>query len=339
MQRDKPAKKPTINDVAKLAGTGKTSVSRYLNGELSVLSDTLQARIAQAIKQLDYRPNKMARSLKRGQTKLIALILADITNPYSIEMMNGLEAACQKQGYTLLVCNTQNEAEKERYYLQLLIDYNVDGVVIHALQAKGTLFTQLPFPMVLVDRKLNAVNIDLVGLDNVQATELAVAHLIESGFSALLFVSEPIKGVSTREERTQTFKRVIKRHKAINGQVLEVAHRAEDSLDQSLLAFCQKNAGLRKAVLTANSQVTLFTSLSMKRLNLNWGRDIGLLGFDDPSWAELVGVGISAIRQPTQQIGQSAFELLLCRIQGDRSPAKTILYPAELIIRESTHYR
>ena len=100
----------TISDVAKAAKTGKTSVSRYLNGEQHLLSDDLKQRIEQAIQRLNYRPSQMARSLKGGQTRLIGMIIADITNPYSVDVLRGVEEACRVQGFTLLVCNNQSGA-------------------------------------------------------------------------------------------------------------------------------------------------------------------------------------------------------------------------------------
>jgi LacI family kdg operon repressor len=111
----KPAR-ATISDVAKAARTGKTSISRYLNGEKHLLSDALLARIEQAIADLDYRPSLMARGLKRGRTRLIGLIIADITNPYSVNVLSGIEAACREKGFTPLVCNT-NEVDQELHYL------------------------------------------------------------------------------------------------------------------------------------------------------------------------------------------------------------------------------
>ena len=101
----------TISDVAKAARTGKTSISRYLNGEKHLLSDALLARIEQAIADLDYRPSIMARGLKRGRTRLIGLIIADITNPYSVNVLSGIEAACRERFYPL-VCNTNNEVDR-----------------------------------------------------------------------------------------------------------------------------------------------------------------------------------------------------------------------------------
>jgi len=109
------AVRATIRDVASAAKTGKTSVSRYLNGEKNLLSDDLKERIERAITLLDYQPSQMARSLKSGQTRLIGLILADITNPYSVEVMRGVEAACRQQGLTLLVCNTNNQLDQEKH--------------------------------------------------------------------------------------------------------------------------------------------------------------------------------------------------------------------------------
>lgn len=106
------AARATISDVAKAAKTGKTSISRYLNGEKHLLSDDLLSRIEKAIAELDYRPSLMARGLKHGRTRLIGLIIADITNPYSVNVMSGIEAACREKGFTLLVCNTNNELDQ-----------------------------------------------------------------------------------------------------------------------------------------------------------------------------------------------------------------------------------
>lgn len=191
----------TISDVASIAKTGKTSVSRYLNGEQHLLSDDLKQRIEQAIQQLDYRPSQMARSLKGGQTRLIGLILADITNPYSVDVMRGIEAACRQHGFTLLVCNTNNEVNQEQHYLQLLSSYRVEGIVVNAVgmreEALSTL-QQSMLPMVLIDRKIPDFACDVVGLNNREAATVATEHLLQQGFEAILFLSEPLGTVNTR---------------------------------------------------------------------------------------------------------------------------------------------
>lgn len=340
MGQKNSVKKTTISDVAKLAKTGKTSISRYFNGEHNVLSANIKARIEDAIKKLNYHPNQMARSLKKGRTKLIAFILPDIINPYSVEVMQGLEATCQKHGYTLLVCNTNKDKEREKYYLQLLISYNVEGAVIHASHNNGHLLTKYPFPLVLVDRKIKKIKADLVGLDNIQASTVAASYLIESGFEAILFLTEEINQISTRLDRINTFKKIIKKNKNTICDVVEITADTgiflEKEIDKQIDHFCKKYRGMRKTIVAINGSMTLHAALSMKRLNLTWGKDIGFLGFDDPQWAAVAGEGITTIRQPTYEIGSAAFKLLLDRIEGNKDKTKELLFSGELIIRNST---
>ncbi|MDI9682238.1 LacI family DNA-binding transcriptional regulator, partial [Burkholderia cenocepacia] len=125
-----------ISDVAREAGTGKTSVSRYLNGETHVLSVDLRQRIEAAIARLNYRPNQMARGLKRGRNRLLGMPAADLTNPYTVEVLQGVEAACHALGYMPLICHAANEVEMERRFLQLLTTYRVEGLIVNALGAE-----------------------------------------------------------------------------------------------------------------------------------------------------------------------------------------------------------
>ena len=176
------AARATISDVAKAAKTGKTSISRYLNGEKHLLSDDLLSRIEKAIAELDYRPSLMARGLKHGRTRLIGLIIADITNPYSVNVMSGIEAACREKGFTLLVCNTNNELDQELHYLDLLRSYQVEGIVVNAVGMREDGLNRLQqsaLPMVLIDRKIPDFACDVVGLDNAQAATTATEHLVE----------------------------------------------------------------------------------------------------------------------------------------------------------------
>jgi LacI family kdg operon repressor len=202
------AARATISDVAKAAKTGKTSISRYLNGEKHLLSDDLLARIEKAIAELDYRPSLMARGLKHGRTRLIGLIIADITNPYSVNVLSGIEAACREKGFTLLVCNTNNELDQELHYLDCCAATRWRGSWSTRSDARDGLnrLQQSALPMVLIDRKIPEFACDVVGLDNTQAATTATEHLVEKGFEALLFLSEPLGSVNTRRERLSAFR-------------------------------------------------------------------------------------------------------------------------------------
>ncbi|QKJ85031.1 LacI family DNA-binding transcriptional regulator [Paramixta manurensis] len=332
----------TISDVAKAAQTGKTSVSRYLNGELQVLSADLKQRIEHAIAALDYRPSQMARGLKRGRTRLIGLIIADITNPYSVDVLSGIEAACRAQGFTLLVCNTNNEVDQEQHYLQLLSSYQVEGIVVNAVgmreEALGRLQQSL-LPMVLIDRKIPDFACDVIGLNNTEAATVATRHLIDQGYRALLFLSEPLGLVNTRQERLEAFVSCARDRHDLITESAEVALTDADQLEQVLLDFYQRHRGEPAAVLVANGALTLQAARALRRLGLNWGEEIGLLGFDELEWAELAGVGITTLKQPTWQIGYAALEQVIRRIEGDNAPVSEQVFSGELIVRGSTTTR
>ncbi|HEQ1748752.1 TPA: LacI family DNA-binding transcriptional regulator [Pseudomonas aeruginosa] len=245
----------TINQVAEAAGVSKASVSRYIGGDRQLLADATARRIERAIDQLDYRPNQMARGLKRGRTRLIGMLVADILNPYSVAVMHGVETACREHGYSLVVCNTDRDDEQERHHLAALQSYNVEGLIVNTLGHHPGELRALhrELPMVLVDRQLAELDTDLVGLDNADATLCATRQLRDLG--------------------------------------------------------CR-----------------LFD-------------EVGLLALDELDWYPLVGSGITALAQPTDEIGRTAFERLLARLEGDREPARRVTFPAQLIVRGSTHPR
>jgi LacI family kdg operon repressor len=335
------AVRATIRDVASAAKTGKTSVSRYLNGEQHLLSDSLKERIGRAISLLDYQPSQMARSLKSGQTRLIGLILADITNPYSVDVMRGVEAACRQEGLTLLVCNTNNELDQEKHYLQLLSSYRVDGIVVNAVgmrEAAISTLQQANLPMVLIDRKVANFACDVIGLNNVEATQMMTDHLVQQGFEALLFVSEPAT-INTRFDRLRTFLQRMQQSPQLTGEQGEIELNNAEGLDNLLRDFAARHPGKHKAVMCVNGTLTLQVARAMRRLGIVWGPDMGLSGFDELVWAELAGVGITTLKQPTYDMGVAALRQLVTRIQGNTEPVKDLEFSGELIARGSTATR
>jgi LacI family kdg operon repressor len=349
------ARRATINDVAREAGTGKTSVSRYLNGELEVLSPDLRERIAGAIHQLNYQPNQMARGLKRGRNRLLGLLLADLTNPYSIGVLQGIEAACHALGYMPIICHAANEVEMERRYVQLLTTYRVEGVIVNALGVKEQTLRPVDdggIPAVLVDRAVERLGADMVGLDNDAAVRLGMQHLLERGFDEIHFVVQPFEHVSSRRLREAAFHDVLRTSPGIPGDTLVLdlddataLERALAVLDQRIVAARQ--AGRRIAFFAANAPVALRIALHIRpstgpqiapplnnRDGANGQADVALISIDDPEWADLAG--ITTIRQPTYDIGYRAVEFLHERIDGAKHAARECLLPGELIVRAST---
>jgi LacI family kdg operon repressor len=356
-------RRATITDVAREAGTGKTSISRYLNGETSVLSPELRARIEAAIARLDYQPNQMARGLKRGRNRLIGMLLADLTNPYTVEVLQGVEAACHALGLMPLICHAANEVEMERRYLQLLTTYRVEGVIVNALGVREETLRPVGeggIPAVLVDRSVDGLVADMVGLDNRAAAELGTRHLLEQGFDDIWFVVQPFEQVSSRQLRELAFRDAMRAQSAARGHtlVLNLADAADverglAELDRAIdgagsLGDAAKatnaapadnpdlpTAPPRIALFAANAPVALRLALHLKaRYGADWQARIALLSIDDPDWAELAG--ITTIRQPTYDIGYRAVEFLHERIEGVQTTARDCLLPGELIVRAST---
>jgi LacI family kdg operon repressor len=353
-------RRATITDVAREAATGKTSISRYLNGEMSVLSPELRARIEAAIERLDYQPNQMARGLKRGRNRLIGMLLADLTNPYTVEVLQGVEAACHALGLMPLICHAANEVEMERRYLQLLTTYRVEGVIVNALGVREETLRPVGgggIPAVLVDRSVEGLAADIVGLDNRAAAELGTRHLLDRGFREIWFVVQPFEQVSSRRLREAAFRDAMRAYadarahadadaSAAQGHtlVLNLADAAQTEhslaeLDQAIDAAHRRagTVGLdaRIAVFAANAPVALRLALHLKaRYGGAWQTRVALLSIDDPEWAELTG--ITTIRQPTYDIGYRAVEFLHERIEGVQTTARDCLLPGELVVRAST---
>ncbi len=335
--RNNKKKFATISDVAKRAQVGKTSVSRYLNNEQAKLSDLIRDKIAQAIADLDYRPNQSARMLKAGQSKLIGLVIADITNHYSIEVLQGIEQICRKEGYMLIVCNTNNEKEQQEKYLNLLEAHRVDGIIINALgmaQDHLDAFSKLECPFVLVDRGDTGLGVDTVGLDNEAAALGLCNHLLDKFYESILVVTQRLDS-DTRWARVKAILHFAEQVPGFSCQVIEIEPN-DDRLTETISEFIKTNRGVKKAIFSINGVSAMAAAKALKKLDLHVGSQIGLVNIDDPEWTQLVDGGLTVMRQPTKEIGKTACKRLIARIQGDNQPALETKLTAELILRRST---
>jgi len=198
----------TIADVAREAGVSKATVSRFLNHRDKLLTKDIATRVEVAVAALAYSPSPMAQALKRGRSRLIGLVVADVTNPFSVAVLRGAEKACQEAGYLLMLFNLGNDGAREREAIIALSAYQVEGFILNTLGHDGGASADAARhgkPVVLVDRRHQDMQADFVSLDNAGAARLGARHLQDSGYRELLFVSEPIKSVSSREERAAAF--------------------------------------------------------------------------------------------------------------------------------------
>ena len=331
----------TIDDVARVAGVSKATVSRFLNHRTTRLSPEIALRVEKAVADLAYMPNPMAQSLKRGRSRLIGLVVADITNPFSVAVLRGAENAAQKAGYLVMLFNLGNATAREREGIEALASYQVEGFILNTLGADPTVASELARhgkPAVLVDRKLAGLQADFVSLDNIDAVRQAVVHLVDNGWKELLYVTEPMVGVSPRIERAAAFRAVaVELAKDVSGAtVLEVAPDNDAALDQALRELKRRGGQQPQAVLASNARTTLRVAAAVTRLGWTLGQDVGFVGIDETNWAPLVGPGLTTIEQPTDDIGRLAVGWLQERIQGQDLPPRQVLLTGRLVPRASS---
>ncbi len=334
-----PEGRQTIADVARRAGVSKATVSRFLNHRDRLLSPEIAARVEAAIAALGYTPSPMAQALKRGRSRLIGLVIADITNPFSVAVLRGAEKACQEAGYLVMLFNLGNASEREREGIEALASYQVEGFILNTLGADPTSAGEMARhgkPAVLVDRKHPAMHADFVSLNNADATKMAIEHLLSQGWRELLYVTEPIAGVSSRTERDSAFRAVIAGHpRPVGGTVFEMSDD-DEALVQALRDLKRRAARRPAAVVAGNAVVTLRVAAAVARLGWHFGEDLGFVGFDETEWAPLIGPGLTTIAQPTDDIGRVAANCLLERVQGRQFPPRQVLLAGHLVARGSS---
>ncbi|MDD2882369.1 MAG: LacI family DNA-binding transcriptional regulator [Rhodoferax sp.] len=338
-----PTSRATIADVAREAGVSKATVSRFLNHRDKLLTKDIATRVEVAIAALSYIPSPMAQSLKRGRSRLIGLVVADVTNPFSVAVLRGAEKACQEAGYLLMMFNLGNDSCRESEAIETLTAYQVEGFILNTLGGDAKAVTEAARhgkPVVLVDRRHHGMQADFVSLDNVGAVRMGVSHLLGAGYQELLFVSEQIKGVSSREEREAAFRAFIGNtapdSSGLQGRTFEHAADDPQALDDALRSLRERAGNRLPAVLSSNAVVTLRVVAAMARLGWMLGTDVGLIGFDDTEWSPYIGPGLSSIAQPTDDLGRIAAGCLIERLKGLQLPPRQIFLSGQLVPRGSS---
>lgn len=332
----------TINDVARAAGVSKSTISRYLNGRYEGMSDETRERIAGIVAELDYRPNALARSLKQKRTHTVGAIVANILNPFSTSVIRGVEDYCKQSGFSLILCNADEDPQKEKEYLEMLTDKQIDGLIINTTGRNNDLITAInrKMPVVLIDRKVPEINADTVCVDNIGGSAAGIDHLLRLGHRKVAMFTLPCDDVSPRLERVQGYKQAL----AAGGvpftpHLLVETEPQEEAVQRELAALL---AGGEKptAVFGANNLMTIAVIKALRRLNVAIPGGMAVLGFDDWEGAELVEPPVTVIAQPTYDIGVKAAALLLNRIKTGKAKKKPYrpshaLFQPTLVIRKS----
>ncbi|MFJ4758745.1 LacI family DNA-binding transcriptional regulator [Streptomyces sp. NPDC088763] len=331
----------TMADVARSAGVSVATVSHVLNGTRPVLPHTRQA-VLDAVDELGYTPNTLARSLVTSRTRSIGLAVSAISNPYFTEIIQAVEAAALERGYGLLIADPHDDPRHERKVVQLLHERRVDGMIVAPSPDPRELLSYLgrhKVPAVLLDRVVDlssdgSLVCDQICAESAAPTARLVTHLAGLGHRRIGMVAG-LPGLSTTVERLAGYRDgLAAAGLAYDGDLVVHGDSESPGAEQATAALLAL-ASPPTALVTANNAMTIGALRALREHRLSVPGDIALCCFDDFAWADLFSPRLTAIAQPSREIGAEAVRVLLDRLAEPDGPARTLRLPCTFVHRTS----
>ena len=328
----------SIKDVALRAQVSTTTVSHVVN-RTRFVSDKVRAEVEAAIRELGYVPSAVARSLKSNTTKTIGMLIPNCSNPYFAEIVRSVEDHCFGAGYTLILCNTDDDPHRQGVYLQVLSEKRIDGMIIISTgedEALRRSLQGLPIPTVLLDREIDEVHCDLVETAHLQGGVMATQHLIDLGHRRIACLSGPAD-LNPSAQRIEGWRTALAQS-GLTAQAQDLLWHSDFTSQggftamQSILASPQPPT----AVFVCNDLMCIGALSAAHEAGVRVPQDMSLIGFDDIELARFASPALTTIAQPKHRIGVAAVDMLLERIQGGRVQARKVLFQPALVVRHST---
>lgn len=329
---------PSIRDVAKLAGVAPITVSRVVN-DSGYVSQQTRKRVEAAIEELGYVPNMLGPSLRFRQTMTLAVVITDITNPFWTTVTRGIEDVAQSNGYSTILCNTDESEEKQEQYLQMLLRRRIDGILLVPASSSShpiRLIKRQGIPLVVLDRQIPDVDVDIVRADSETGAYELTRHLLSLGHHQIAMLAGP-KSTSTAVDRVNGFCRAMNETgvNTCDMQVLWGAFTQESGYALAREAFGRTPQPT--ALFAANNFVAIGALQAMREQGLRVPEDVALVAVDDLPPAFTIDPFLTVAAQPALEMGHQAARLLLDIIKkGADHQHQHIVLPTELIIRTSS---
>jgi LacI family transcriptional regulator len=337
-------KSTSIKDIADSLSVSKTLVSLVLNnkGANYGISIQTQERVLEKAKELNYKPNRIAQGLRLGKSRSIGLIVPDISNPFYSKISRHISDFVDKQDYNLMIYNTDEDEQKEKKIIQTLLERHVDGIILTSTSIQPNdvkTFHDNHIPYVLVDRCLENIETNYVGINNYQSSYEAVDFLINKGAQKIAYISVGPLFISSLEDRKKGYKAALNDHQIKYKDEFNIIvsyNNIEEELSQKLdILFSQKEKP--DALFIANNKLAIETLKKLKALNVSIPDDISIVSFDDIPLFDILPFPISTVAQPIIEICQKTTEILFKEInkkEGSASLKKeNIILPGQLIKR------
>lgn len=327
----------TIKDVARQAGVSIATVSRILNGSAGV-SPGLTERVQQAITELGYQPNAVARALKVKESRSIGLIIPDIENPFFPALVRGVEDMARSYDYAVILCNSDGVGSEEERYIRLLHGKQVDGVIFTGgvnSDASLELLASLPIPAVSLDRQSKRVHMRSVVVDNVYGAALAVRHLVDLGARRIAFIGGSPQ-LSVADERFKGYSQVlVEQGLPVDDELILHGDFTYDSGYQNAWLLLEKEYQF-DAVFAANDMIAIGVIECLAARGIRVPQDVRVAGYDDIRLAGWYKPTLTTVRQPVYEMGQEAVRMLLHLLTNPVQASAEKRFRPELIVRQST---
>jgi DNA-binding LacI/PurR family transcriptional regulator len=327
-----------MKEIARLARVSLGTVSHVLNGSARV-REPLRRRVEEAVEALGYQPSALARGLRRDKTNMIGMIIPDVTNPFFPAVVRGAEDTAFANGYRLVLCNTDNDHAKELVHLKELRTFLPSGLIVipsdfSDLTREAESYQRSGAAVVCVDRLPKRWQGDSVSASNEVGAYSATKYLIQLGHENIAMITGPLR-LTNSEERLKGFRRAMVEARLCLRP--EFAHetsfdlRGGRSKAQLLLRMLPRPT----AIFAGNDMIAMGVIQAVRDMGLKCPEDISIVGFDDLDFAALINPSLTSVFQPGYQLGATAAQILLDRVNGDKQPPRHVVLDTELRIRES----
>ena len=325
-----------MSDVAKLANVSPATVSRVLSNPDLVSKETRE-KVMEVINRVKYKPHIVARQFRTKETKIILVVVPDITSAFFSKVLRGIEHVAVQNGYQVILGDTENDTEREQEYINLLLQKQADGMVLLTARQDKTKLEEIAehFPMVLACEYMDGLNVPTVSIDNISSARKATEHLIQQGHTKIAHITGPINVILSRD-RLRGFQQAMMSHDLeIDSAYIQEGDFSFDSGYHQMLKLLALETP-PTAVFAFNDEMAMGAIKAVKDSHLSIPEDVAVVGFDNIKMASVIEPNLTSIDQPKYEIGKKAMELLLNLINGESLQKKKFVMKDELIVRESS---
>ena len=330
----------TIKDIANYTGFSVATISLVLNNKAEKIPDSTKKKIKDAAKELNYHPNQVAIGLVKKRTQTIGLVISDVSNTFFSMLTKGVEDTCRQQGWNLILCNTNDDHERELSYIQVLADQGADGILFcmskdsdkKKTQESLQLLKSLKMPFIMIDRYIENANCSSVVVDHMKGGYIATEYLLESGHRRIGCITGP-NNLEDSMERLRGHQKALWEYGVPYDERLIFEGKYDrESGERAVKYFLSKNI---TAIFSFNDMSAYGAYHELKKHKIKIPDEISLVGYDDIFFSEILDVPLTTVRQPVYDMGVAGAKQLIEELDNKTESYRKILFQPKLIIRDS----